>query len=144
MILATFVRGSLVRIVIFSLGSSCSLIDCQTSKANGCRNSGWSVFLGAPRCTEFSAVYLNREQKIVIFRPCALISVSHLIPVKQYLLGLLGNDRASPYRVSESISPPLPWGIAHTYLQPRVGVPNAVVLPRPTGMSSRPIICKMS
>jgi hypothetical protein len=63
MILAKFVRGPLVRIVIFSLGSSCSLIACQTSKANGCRSSGWSVFLGAPCFTEFSAVYLRMESR---------------------------------------------------------------------------------
>lgn len=46
--------------------------------------SGLSVFIGAPCSTEFSALYL---------------------------LELLGKDRASPYRVSESRSQPLPQSL---------------------------------
>ena len=61
-----------------------------------------------------------------------------------YLLGLRGRLRASPKSVSESRNPPLPCGIALTYLQPNDGFPTGVALPKPTGMSSRPIICKTS
>ena len=126
--LAKFVRGPLVRRVILSPGSSCFLTHCHTSKADGCRCSGSS---------ELSGVYLCQYS----------VPLSHFCSneVKEdfffvYLLGLIGNNRASPYNVSESINPPLPNGIAYTLLQPRVGFPIAVVLPRPTGMSSRPIM----
>lgn len=40
--LARLVRGPLVRAVIFWPGPSCFLTDRQTSKALGCRRSGWS------------------------------------------------------------------------------------------------------
>ena len=61
-----------------------------------------------------------------------------------YLLGLCGKLRARPKSVSESINPPEPCGIDLTYLQLWDGVPSAVKLPRPTGISSRPIMCRTS
>lgn len=57
--LAKLVSGPLVKIVIFCPGSMVFTVECQTSNANGCLSSGWSVSLGAPKFTEFSAVYLQ-------------------------------------------------------------------------------------
>jgi hypothetical protein len=59
-IFAKLVKGPLVNTVILDpAGFSVCNIDSQISIARGCLSSGWSVSLGAPNLTEFSAVYLT-------------------------------------------------------------------------------------
>ena len=61
-------------------------------------------------------------------------------------MGLIEKSRAKPWRVSDSVNPPLPCGMALMYLQSptaeKIGSDYfiAKTSPRPTGMSSWPII----
>lgn len=60
MILAKVVKGPLVNTVTLDPKSSDRIMDFHTSNANCCLSSGWLVSRGAPKFTEFSAVYLNQ------------------------------------------------------------------------------------
>lgn len=86
--LARFVRGPLVRTVIFWPGPSCFLTDCQTSKACGCRCSGWS---------KSSEMYLIMKWTDV---KCFMTSI--IIHIKRHWVECLPS-RTSWQRPSQSI-----------------------------------------